>query len=113
MKRDNPETRHLPEEEGFFGFIEDESPSPESPEDEELLNPQTRSTVLEPGGRTPVLYSFDLFNQEELWREPTTKPEQRTPETAHMTDSFNTAPVDSESDKLTVDNTTKETLNLN
>ena len=71
-----------PRRRGYFGFIEDESPSPEE-------------EILEPERRTPVLSSFDPFNQEELWRDPTTGPERRTPETTHTSDSFNTAPVDS------------------
>ena len=52
--------------------------------------------------------SFDPFNQEELWREPTTGPERRTPETSCTLDSFNTAPVDSEPDEKIVDNTTEQ-----
>ena len=80
----------------FFGYIEDKIPSPESPEEEELLGPLARSTILEPGGRTPVLSSFDPFNQEELWREPTTEPEQQTPETTCTSDSYTTALVISE-----------------
>ena len=91
----------------MFGFIEDESPSPESP-DEELLDTLARSKVLEPGGRTLILSSFDPFNQEELWREPTTGPEQQTSETTHTSDSFNTAPVNSKLDERIVDNTTEQ-----
>ena len=45
-----------------------------------------------------MLSSFDTFNKEELWR---------TPETT-WSDSFNTAPADSEPDEWIIDNTTKQ-----
>ena len=40
--------------------------------------------------------SFDLFKQEELWKEPTTEPERQTSETTHTSDSYTTAVVISE-----------------
>ena len=52
--------------------------------------------------------TITTFNQEELWRDPTTGPERRTPETTHTSDSFNTAPVDSEPDKRIINNTTEQ-----
>ena len=54
--------------------------------------------------------SFDIFNQESLWAPPTPgqRTEQRTPETTHTSDSYQTVPETSESIEEPVANPLKQ-----
>ena len=55
--------------------------------------------TVEPTEPLLVAASFDLWNQEHLWRDPTTDIERKTPETTETGDSHATVPEISERTK--------------
>ena len=68
-----------------------------SPEETNLLSRIfLREPTVEPTEPSLVATSFDLWNQEHLWRAPATETERRTPETTDTQDSYATVPELSE-----------------
>ena len=71
-----------------------ESPSPE--ETNLLSRSFLGEPAVEPTEPSLVAASFDLWNQEPLWRDPTTDIERKSPETTETGDSYTTVPEISE-----------------
>ena len=91
-KRDNPWTKTPPRR-----IYRPPSESP-SPEETDLLSRSFLGgeRTEEETGQSLITASYDLLNQEPLWRVPATETEWRTPETTDTQDSYATVPELSE-----------------